>query len=387
VRGEIDNRVKGVVRGKIWLQGWEEPLILKLEGNACPDLAGCLLKFRNPKPKPDCSQTQGLTSVQEGLIGDLTASRKVRVYDVHLEQAWAMVKRKEKPPEHLANCLYLEWFSNPNGRVVIESLDYKLNISPPKWRLTAEEERKRGEEAAKGMMQFMARLTDAIEQQRNRKDPDEKWDEFDYEKLLRESDARTRKYGELLDKYGHSDEAQEKIAREMGWDKELTEAEAKQERQWIEEMNAACDEGLEEPEPDPAREGIDWVRTKSGEVVHPLQHRTQQRAIKIEKAIQKLGLDKDEDEDLETFLFELHVTGIKMAGALGSVASGVAPPEPGFIVAYLKRALDHLHKSQAALEKLARKILPAPLVKRARKELFEIREALLRLMQDYRSQI
>jgi len=387
VSGEIDNRVKGVVRGKIWLQGWEEPLILKLEGNACPDLAGCLLKFRNPKPKPDCSQTQGLTSVQEGLIGDLTASRKVRVYDVHLEQAWAMVKRKEKPPEHLANCLYLEWFSNPNGRVVIESLDYKLNISPPKWRLTAEEERKRGEEAAKGMMQFMARLTDAIEQQRNRKDPDEKWDEFDYEKLLRESDARTRKYGELLDKYGHSDEAQEKIAREMGWDKELTEAEAKQERQWIEEMNAACDEGLEEPEPDPAREGIDWVRTKSGEVVHPLQHRTQQRAIKIEKAIQKLGLDKDEDEDLETFLFELHVTGIKMAGALGSVASGVAPPEPGFIVAYLKRALDHLHKSQAALEKLARKILPAPLVKRARKELFEIREALLRLMQDYRSQI
>jgi len=42
-------------------------------------------------------------------------------------------------------------------------------------------------------------------------------DEFGYEKLMRESDARTDKYIELLKKYeGHPD--QEKIvAREMGW--------------------------------------------------------------------------------------------------------------------------------------------------------------------------
>src|SRR5947209_13061527 len=237
-RGEIDNRVKGVVRGKIWLRGRDEPLILKLEGNAWPDLAGCLLKFKNPKPSPNRSPIQGLTAVQEGVIGDLTASRKVRVYDVPFGQAWAMVKRKETPPEHLANCLYLEWFSNTNGRVVIESVDYNLNISPPKWRLTADEERQRAEEASQAMMKFMARLTDAIERQRCvRKDPDEKWDEFDYEKLLKESDARTKMFGELLDKYGNSEEAQEKIAKEMGWDKELTEEEAEQKRQWLEEID------------------------------------------------------------------------------------------------------------------------------------------------------
>ena len=47
IRGEIDNRVKGRVRGKLWLAGLDKPVKLELEGNACPDLAGCLLKFKN----------------------------------------------------------------------------------------------------------------------------------------------------------------------------------------------------------------------------------------------------------------------------------------------------------------------------------------------------
>jgi len=56
-----------------------------------------------------------------------------------------------------------------------------------------------------------------------------------------------------------------------------------------------------------------------------------------------------------------------------------------FTVAYLKRALDHLHKSQGGLEAVARrKLLPAKLVAEARKELFEIREGILRLMDEYR---
>src|SRR5438132_1169341 len=50
VRGEIDNRSKGMVRGRIWLEGRPEPLLLKLKGNAHPDLAGCLLTFTNCGP-------------------------------------------------------------------------------------------------------------------------------------------------------------------------------------------------------------------------------------------------------------------------------------------------------------------------------------------------
>ncbi|HSH37152.1 MAG TPA: hypothetical protein VK993_00080 [Chthoniobacterales bacterium] len=48
IRGEIDNRTDGVIRGKVWLHGRPEPLLLELIGNAHPDLAGCLLTFINP---------------------------------------------------------------------------------------------------------------------------------------------------------------------------------------------------------------------------------------------------------------------------------------------------------------------------------------------------
>jgi hypothetical protein len=40
-----------------------------------------------------------------------------------------MLDHKEKPPEHMANSFYLEWFSESNGRVVIESADYELSLS------------------------------------------------------------------------------------------------------------------------------------------------------------------------------------------------------------------------------------------------------------------
>jgi hypothetical protein len=203
VRGAIDNRVKGIVRGRIWLEGRPKPLVLELKGNAWPDLAGCLLRFTNPQQRIKDPSLESLNPVQRGTIGDLTASRKVRVFDVPLEEAMAMCKRKEKPPEHMANCLYLEWFSEANGRVVIESADYKLTMTPPEWRLSPKENEERARQAAQGMQDFMQRLSDAIEQHKHgQKDPEEPWDEHDYEKFMKECDARTDKYMELLDKYG-----------------------------------------------------------------------------------------------------------------------------------------------------------------------------------------
>ena len=182
-------------------------------------------------------------SMQRGSIGDLTASRKVRVFDVPLEEALEMSHRKEKPPEHMANSLYLEWFSEANGRVVIESSDYELNMSAPEWRMTPEEDKERAQQAEQAMTEFMARLTEAVEQhQRGQKDPEEDWNEHDYEKFLKECDARTDKYMELLDKYGDSEEGQKKIDQEMGWDRELTGEEAEEERKGIEEINEACEE-------------------------------------------------------------------------------------------------------------------------------------------------
>src|SRR5882724_2102071 len=388
LRGEIDNREKGIVRGNIWVHGRAQPLTLDLKGNAWPDLAGCLLKFTNPLDPIGDPHIESLNPVQRGMIGDLTASRKVRVFDIPIEEADAMCQRGEKPPEHMANCLYLEWFSETNGRVVIESTDYQLEISTPLWHMSPEEDEQRARDAAAGMSKFMQKLSDAIEaQQRGQKDPEDEWNEHDYEKFLKESDARTDKYMELLDKYGDSDEAEEKIAREMGWARELTEEEAEEQNQRIEEMNAACEEALNDPpfEPDPAREGIDWIRTKDGELRHPLQHRCFESAMKFWHRADELGREKAEDKDLDQFIFEFQTTGVKLAGAIDGIAEGHPYQDNSFTVAYLKRALDHLHKSQAGLEATApKRLLPEAMITEARQELFEIREGILKLMDELR---
>ncbi len=388
LRGEIDNRQKGIVRGKIWIEGRAEPIVLDLKGNAHPDLAGCLLTFTNPLERILHPHLDSLHSLQRGTIGDLTASRKVRVFDVPIEEALEMSRRGEKPPEHMANSLYLEWFSQANGRVVVESADYELTISPPEWRLSPAENEQRAKDAAAGMGDFLRRLTEAIDaQKRGQKDPEAKWDEHDYEKFMRECDARSEKYRELLDKYGDSDEAHERIAEEMGWNEDEDENDG-DERMSIEEINAICEAAAEEPlpEPDPAREGIDWIRTQEGEIRHPLQNRCFESALKVWRQVdQELGLDRAEDKDLDQFVFEFQTTGAKLAGALNGIAQERGTCDAAFTVAYLKRALDHLHKSQAGLEAVAaKKLLPKKMVDESRKELFEIREDILRLMDEFR---
>jgi hypothetical protein len=391
VRGEIDNRVKGIVRGRIWLESRAEPVTLELRGNAHRDLAGCLLTFTNPVERLVHPNLDLLKPIQHGVAGDLTAAHKVRVFDLPLEEAYDMLKRKETPPELLANALYLEWFSEANGRVVIESADYKLTISEASWQWTPQDEEQRARDVAAAMEDFTQKLTETVEKhQRGQKDPEEPWDEHDYERLLKESDARTDKYMELLEKYGDSDEAEARIAKEMGWNKEevLSQEEAERRNDWIDEMNRASEEALKEPtpEPEPHREGIDWIRTTDNDLRHPLQHRCFESAMHFWHEVKALGLQKIEDRDLDQFLSEFQTTSVKLGGALQGLARGDDHRDNAFTVAYLKRALDHLHKAQAGLEAVAPKnLLPAEMIADARKELLEIRQGILELMDQFRS--
>lgn len=388
VRGEIDNREKGVVRGRLWLHGRDSPVVLELRGNAHPDLAGCLLKFANPGKTRALRDPESFHALQSGAIGDLTASRKVRVFDVPFEEAYDMIQHGEKPPEHMANSLYLEWFSEANGRVVVESADYHLEISAPAWKLTPEEEQERAEQAAAGFAGFLQQLDEAVEAARHDPPADREWDEFDYELFLRESDARTDKYMELIEKYGEGSEAEEIIAREMGWLNDEDEPDANDGQDWlgVDEINRACEEAVENPPPpDPLTEGTDWIRTEDDDIRHPLQHRCFEAAMRLWHECDDLRLDQSDDKDLGELVGEFQLTSAKLAGALNSLAYGRSLTEGAFIVAYLKRALGHLHQGQAALEKVAVKsLLPAESIQRVRKEMFEIREAILALMDEFR---
>jgi len=388
VRGEIDNRVKGVVCGRIWLCDREEPLALELQGNAHPDLAGSLLTFENRLPASAPHNLEGLSPVQKGTIGDLTASRKVRVFDIPFEEAYAMIHRGEKPPEHMANCLYLEWFSEANGRVVIESADYQLSISPPEWRLTPEENEQRAEEAASGFSGFMQKLGEAIEQARFEAPEDRPMDEFEWEQALRESDALTDKAKEIFEKHANDPNIEDILAREMGWDdagpglEDVADVEE-------EEMNRLCSEGEEDPpEPDPLTEGVDWVRDEDGHPTHPLLVRIRDIWVPLwHWCDERHLLDDNGSRELHEMFFKFQSCGAKCAGALGGLAYAGDIREPGFIVAGLKRALALLHESlQAAGGVKASGVLPAEQLEPFRRELFAVRQEILSLMERFRSE-
>jgi hypothetical protein len=419
-RGEIDNRKKGIVRGRIWLHGLAGPVALELQGNACPDLAGCLLTFENPGETIPLRTNAGMNLLQRGMIGDLTASRKVRVFDIPVAEAYERMKKKLPVPEHMANSLYLEWFSQANGRVVVESADYKLAISAPVWTLTPEEEQQRKRSAAEGFNGFIGKLSAALEVAKHEPSEDKDWDEFDYEKFLRESDARTDKYAELLDKYMNHPDRDRLIAKEMGWEwmeealddeecggtssreqsgagsKEGGAPDAVQDLDEdddddndsfdADEINRITAEAVENPpEPDPTTEGVDWVRDEDGDIKHPLSRRAFNSSMDLWQKCDKLGLGKMDDDDLCVLVSEFQITGAKLAGALDSLAYGRDHREGAFTVAYLKRALGHVHAAQAALEKVSPKdLLPAGTITATRAELFAIREDILRLMEEFR---
>ena len=395
LRGRIDNRTRGRVTGEIWLAGIDQPLVLELTGDCAPDLAGCELGFENPDAIP--MATKPPAPQQRGPAGDITAARKVRVFDVPTDEAIAMSRRSETPPEHMANAVYLEWFSERSGRVVIESADYRLQISEPAWRYTKEEIAERDRRIAEEETPFAIAITQDGETQ--------EWDEVRYEQFLRESDALTEKYGRLLEKYADHPDSERIIAREMGWSwleealdqQDEEEEESKQENE-AEDLEVKVDqekkdeseddiEDYELPAPDPMREEIDWVRDERGHILHPIEKRAHDALhglLDELKAAERFP--EEEDEQVADFVSGFMTLSAKLAGALGGVARGDDFFEPGMVIAWLKRILEILNRTIAAADAAKGKdFLPAERFAYYRSELFAIREDVLELIKELRS--
>lgn len=94
---EIDCRERGRVTGLVWLRGLEGPVRLNLEGSVDEDLDGHCLRFTNPLPETMPENQRGFRLEQRGLIAEMTAARKTKVFDFPVEVLEELGQAKIEP--------------------------------------------------------------------------------------------------------------------------------------------------------------------------------------------------------------------------------------------------------------------------------------------------
>ncbi len=166
-RGELDNTQLGWTIGWLQLDGLDDPLQLKLAGNCHPDLAGW--KFRIHRIEPELSDDEapadysGISRDQSGHVGDITADQMIKHHDLPDDELVHRLMAGEKPPFTWRKCLYLEWFSNANGRVMIQSTRLEVErIGERAFQLTEDEWKEQARRNSEEFNHFMAQLGDAI---------------------------------------------------------------------------------------------------------------------------------------------------------------------------------------------------------------------------------
>lgn len=365
VRGEIDNRTRGRVTGRIWFTGRDEPVVLELAGNCWRDLAGRRLEFTNPRPKPE--GVGSFAAEQRGAVGDITASRKVRVLEFPLEDLHLYYKTGKKMPWHWGNSLYLEWFSLRNGRVVIESSAFELKIvGDPAWEMTEAEEIEQRKANGAALTGFMDRLVAAAEPDQAAADvtPAE-WDEKPQteeeaeaqqarsDQLADRIHARMEREGPDADYERILEEELERQRSEHG-EPELSPEEEAARAEWIEELNRAAEEALANPDPEMEAE----LRFE-----HPLVIRgvaLSRRLREISEAEGWLPENAGQEHPVNELLTATMIAGPKFAGALNG---RYWPPGVEFCahtIVRLKRARGYLEDAQRAAESCLEEKLIAP---------------------------
>ena len=103
VEGILDNTVPGKVTGWMKFVGMDKKVVFDLEGNFHRDIRGAKVRLRGDGESADATQAakymDGFAVLQTGKVGDMTAGR---------------------PPADYGEYGYFEWYSESNGRVVIE---------------------------------------------------------------------------------------------------------------------------------------------------------------------------------------------------------------------------------------------------------------------------
>ncbi len=382
--GEIDNTVEGHTSGRIWLIGRTEPLELALDGDCWRDLAGTRLRFKNPKPVAQ-DTVHELETAQSGIVGDITASRKNKVATVSDEELQQLYADDAAIPFEWRNTLYLEWFSESNGRVLIESASYVMEISPQEWEMDEDAEDAQKLANMNSMRDFMAQVIRRSEPTpRDSEDPAQ-LDEYQWEERLKESDRLSDAYQEVLEKYMEDADSEQKEAFVMGWDSLLDALADRDEGGTSGEDYDPNLDPLIIFDDDEDIEDEDYLETEASDYEsgsnHPLQARAQELAL---LAMDLVPSDQGPGTPAYNLVSNLLQVSGKLAGALND-HGGDYDPETGYVLAVLKRCLNWLNEAVAACQQLAElEQDPAQQAKlvRMRSSIFEIRDSITEMRRE-----
>lgn len=129
---------RGLVTGRITFLGMNEPVLLTLKGDFHRDIRGASLRFTGNPYYGDFEKSrvymQGFSTKQSGHVGDITAGRA---------------------PCDYVDYPYIEWYSETNGRVVLELERYQVVVigEPLPWQ---KEKPRDPRERAAEMLRFLS---------------------------------------------------------------------------------------------------------------------------------------------------------------------------------------------------------------------------------------
>jgi hypothetical protein len=136
IGGYLSNEVPGLVTGVFHLAGQKRPIRIELTGNFLRDIAGCRIELQNPIPDANATHVAALTDLQQGYVGQMTASYRVN----HVPRSRKNAGGVFIAPQGLKNLLFLEWFNREQQRILIQSWHLHLTVSAPRWQLSKQAE-------------------------------------------------------------------------------------------------------------------------------------------------------------------------------------------------------------------------------------------------------
>ena len=202
------------------------------------------------------------------------------------------------------------------------------------------------------------------------------WDEYDWERFLRQQDQRTEKYMELLEQYVDDPQRDEIIAREMGW------TQSSRDGDWSAEVDALLEEdGCGWRDSDGKPEGMDQKLTEAFE-----DHVLYRAAFALTVWIDKL-FDQNAALQNEPAAIKLATHAALASAKLAAALSDEDAEELGMTIAYLKRALKAITVSlDSAAKLLSEKLIAARQYAVLQQRLFQVRDGIITLMGEYRGE-